>query len=77
MTGITRVLVADLRPGDEARPTRTSSPFTVAAVRSQHDSWTVRGGDGIDRHYPATARLWRADRCAGQGALDLTAAGAP
>lgn len=77
MTGVTRVVVADLRPGDEARPTRTSSPYTVAAVRSQHGTWTVRGGDGITRHYASTARVWRTDRCPGQGALDLTAAGAP
>jgi len=69
MTGVTRVLVEALKPGDEARPSRTSTPYTVAAVAHRHGAWAVRGADGITRHYAATARVWRTDRCAGQGSL--------
>ena len=72
MTGLalTRVAIAELQPGDEARPTRTAQPYTVARVGSQHGSWAVLGADGTTRRYPATARVWRTDQCAGQTALD-------
>lgn len=74
MTGVTRVLVEALRPGDEARPSRTGIPYTVAAVAHKHGAWAIRGTDGITRHYTAAARVWRTDRCAGQTALPLTTA---
>jgi len=66
---MTRVLAAELAPGDEARPTRSGAPYTVAAVTAQHVGWAVLGADGTTRHYPARARVWRTDQCAGQTVL--------
>lgn len=69
MTGLTRVTVAALQPGDETRPTRTSAPYTVAATTAPHGAWAVTGTDRVTRHYAATARMWRTDRCAGQATI--------
>lgn len=69
MTAVIRVPVSALQPGDEARATRTATPYTVAAIAVRHDAWAVLGCDGVTRHYSTRAWLWRTDQCAGQTAL--------
>ena len=69
-----RVLVGEVRPGDEVRPYRAHPPFQVAEVRPNAHSagWDVVTGDGRTLHYSCSASLLRTDdRCPGQDVLDL------
>lgn len=69
MTGMTRVALSQVQPGDEVRVTKNSPPYRVESIARQHGSWTVVDQSGTAHHYPVGAAVWRTDTCPGQTAL--------